>query len=165
MGVLTLILEGERPVSWNKFWQQRHWSERSREKNRVALLVRAALPQAVLDGEDWPLRKSCEERPEIVITAYMARPLIDVDNLCTKVYVDALKGWVIEDDDPAHVAAVIPRVVVDRTWPRIEIKISSVFVDEMDVSDGRRGDGDDGAGGAGGVAVDCPAPAEYARGC
>lgn len=146
MSDLTLVLEGERPISWNKFWAMRHWSTRSREKQRVQNLVRAALPHRVLDGEGWPLR----EPAAIVITAFMEKRLIDVDNLCTKVYVDALKGWVIEDDDPRHVVSVIPRVVQDRAWPRMEIKVSSVYADEIE--NVRRGTDPDRAGRVGGVA-------------
>lgn len=148
--MLTLILEGERPISWNKFWAMRHWSERSREKQRVQQLVRAALPYAVLNGEGYPLR----EPVAITVTAYMDKRLIDADNLCTKIYVDALKGWVIEDDDPAHVVQVTPVIVYSATWPRIEIKVVE-YDSETECVDGRRGRrlNSDRAGGAGGLAV------------
>ena len=118
--MLTLTLPDERPISWNAFYAGAHWSRRKAEKDRVWLAVRAAFPRAVIDGDDWPAR--CRVRIEV--TAYVKERPMDADNVCTKLYVDALKGWVIPDDDGQWVETVVPRVRVDRQRPRLEIHIA-----------------------------------------
>ena len=40
---VLIVLDGERPFSWNKYWSGMHWSKRSAEKDRVQMLVRAEL--------------------------------------------------------------------------------------------------------------------------
>jgi hypothetical protein len=114
---LLLVLPGERPLSWNQFYTGRHWAVRKGAKDRVHQLVRAELPRVVVDGEGFPVPWVVR----ITVTAYCAGPLLDADNVCTKLYVDALKGWVIEDDDPTHVECVVP--VVRRGSPRVEILV------------------------------------------
>jgi Holliday junction resolvase RusA-like endonuclease len=83
-------------------------------------VVRAAFPLDVVDGFGWPIR----ERVRIEVTAYVKDKPMDADNVCTKLYVDALKGWVIPDDDGRWVETVIPRVQVDKANPRVEITVT-----------------------------------------
>jgi Holliday junction resolvase RusA-like endonuclease len=116
---LTLILPGERPISWNAFYAGGHWSKRKMEKDRVWLVVRSSFPRAVVDGAGWP----AQERVRIEVTAFVKERPMDADNVCTKLYVDALKGWVIPDDDGQWVETVIPRVQIDPANPRVEIVI------------------------------------------
>jgi hypothetical protein len=117
---LTITLPGERPTSWNKFYSGSHWTKRKAAKDMTRLAVRQALPPQVINGEGWPAPGPVR----ITVTAYMAGRLYDVDNVCTKLYVDALKGWVINDDSPAHVTAVTPVVRrVDKGGPRVELVI------------------------------------------
>ncbi len=117
---LTITLPGERPTSWNKFYAGSHWTKRKAAKDQAALTVRQALPPQVINGEGWPAPGPVR----ITVTAYMAGRLYDVDNVCTKLYVDALKGWVINDDGPAHVTAVTPVVRrADKGGPRVELVI------------------------------------------
>lgn len=122
MTALHLVLDGERPPSWNQFYACGHWSIRKAAKDRVTLRVRAALPRAVVDGVGFPVVGPVR----ITVAAYFARRPLDVDNVCTKLYVDALKNWVIVDDDPAYVVAVVPVVRVDRERPRVEIIVETV---------------------------------------
>src|SRR4030042_1866323 len=90
----TLILEGERPVSWNTYYAGSHWSIRDKEAKRVHALVRAAL-----DPELEPFTG----RVSIQITAYVKNKPMDCDNLAGKLYVDGLKGWWFEDDTPDYI--------------------------------------------------------------
>lgn len=117
---LTITLPGERPTSWNKFYSGSHWTKRKAAKDMTRLAVRQALPPQVINGEGWPAPGPVR----ITVTAYMAGRLYDVDNVCTKLYVDALKGWVINDDSPAHVTAVTPVVRrADKGGARVELVI------------------------------------------
>lgn len=116
---LTLVLPGERPISWNTFYAGGHWSRRKTEKDRVRLVVRAAFPRAVIDGDGWPVQR----RVRIEVTAVVKDRPMDADNVCTKLYVDALKGWVIPDDNGEWVETVVPRVKVDPVNPRVEIVV------------------------------------------
>jgi Holliday junction resolvase RusA-like endonuclease len=116
---LVLTMPDERPLSWNAFYAGGHWSKRKAEKDRVWLVVRSAFPAEVVDGFGWPVT----ERVKIEVTAYVKSSPMDADNVCTKLYVDALKGWVIPDDDGKWVETVIPRVKIDKANPRLEIRI------------------------------------------
>ena len=115
---LVITLPGERPTSWNKFYSGSHWTKRKAAKDQAALTVRQALPPQVINGEGWPARGPVR----ITVTAYMTGRLYDVDNVCTKLYIDALKGWVIKDDGPDLVTAVTP-VVKRSSSPRVELVI------------------------------------------
>jgi Holliday junction resolvase RusA-like endonuclease len=121
MTPITLTLPDERPISWNAFYAGAHWSKRKAEKDRVWLAVRASFPRAVVDGVGWPASR----RVRIEVTVYVKDKPMDADNVCTKLYVDALKGWAIPDDDGKWVETVIPRVRVDKANPRVEIRIES----------------------------------------
>jgi hypothetical protein len=118
--MITIVIPNERPISWNAFYAGAHWSKRKAEKDRVWLTVRAALPDEVIDGFGFPIR----DRVCIEVTAYVKSSPMDADNVCTKLYVDALKGWIIPDDSGEWVETVIPRVRIDKNNPRIEIKVT-----------------------------------------
>ena len=119
MTELVLTLPAERPMSWNAFYSGKHWTVRSREKDRVTQVVRAALPADVVNAIGWPATRPVR----IELTAYVKGRAMDADNVCSKLYIDALKGWVINDDDPAHVSEVVHRVIVDKRDPRVEIRV------------------------------------------
>lgn len=116
---VVLVLEGERPLSWNKLYSgSLHWSKRSAEKDRVRLTVRSALdPQQVI-----PFTTPVH----ITVRAYFAdgRRLLDADNIASKFYIDALIGWYIEDDTPTYVSSVCTSSQMDRDNPRVEIQIT-----------------------------------------
>ena len=117
---LVITLPGERPTSWNKFYAGSHWTKRKAAKDQAKLAVRRALPTEVINGDGWPAPGPVR----ITVIAHMAGRLYDVDNVCTKLYVDALKGWVIKDDSPAHVVAVTPVVRrADKGSARVELVI------------------------------------------
>ena len=93
-----------------------HWSQRSREKDRVHLAVRAALD---------PNEEMFEGRVHITVSAYFddGRRFLDPDNLASKLYIDGLCGWLIKDDTSEYVASVTTMTAMDRDRPRVEITI------------------------------------------
>lgn len=93
----TIRLLGERAVSWNDYWSGKHWSERSRRKKETQLLVRCNF-----DADD----PTYTVPVDITITAAYKRNPVDPDNVCSKAYIDALKGYLIRDDSPLFVRSV-----------------------------------------------------------
>ncbi len=111
---MIIVLNGERPFSWNRYWAGLHWAKRSKEAERVRLLVLAAIPPDCVIF-DHPVR--------LIFTVYFKGKMQDASNICIKPYEDALIGFLIADDAPEHVASVtaIPRK--DNKNPRMEIEI------------------------------------------
>jgi hypothetical protein len=112
---VTIILEGEVPISWNKFYAGVHWSERSAEKKRVKRCV-----QAALTGKEQVFAKPVR----IVFTAYFEGRRLDPDNVCGKLYIDALKDVLLENDSSVQVRSVLCECLCDKSRPRLEIKLS-----------------------------------------
>lgn len=111
---MIIRLDGERPLSWNRFYAGMHWSERQAQIGVARILVLNALPVEAL----------MFERPvDIIITAYFNSRPQDPDNICSKLYIDALVGRLIEDDTPTHVASVTTRSRIDKEKPRVEIEV------------------------------------------
>ncbi len=111
--LLFISLDGERPASWNKFYSGTHFTTRTAEVARVRRVVRAALD---------PTTTVMFAQPVVVaLIAYFHDHIQDADNLAVKLYVDALKGWCLEDDDPAHVAGVYTASRHDKARPRVEL--------------------------------------------
>jgi hypothetical protein len=94
-----------RAVSLNKY-QRMFWGERARHRRDTMLLVRAAMPMPVINAQGWPATQPVR----ITVTATMKPPVLDADNVVVKDIIDALKEWVIEDDDAAYVTTVQPVV-------------------------------------------------------
>ena len=114
MRTVLLVLPNERPVSWNDFYSGQHWSVRKAEKDRVQMVVRSVLdPDTIVF--DRPV--------EITVSAYFDKRPMDSSNIAAKLYEDAIKGWIIQDDDWRHVRSVTTRSHMDRKNPRVEILI------------------------------------------
>lgn len=113
----TLVLPGERPVSWNEYYAGSHWSKRNDEAMRVHSIVRAAL-----DPNDDPF----QGRVDIDVVVYADSRPMDPDNVCAKLYVDALKGWWIEDDTRQYVRIISTGVEIDKDNPRTEITATQI---------------------------------------
>ena len=111
---MKIVLEGEKPQSWNAYYAGKHWTERHAEVARVRALVLASLPLYVAMFK-CPVT--------ITLTAFFKGRSLDPDNICAKIYIDALCGRVLEDDTPSHVHSVTTASRVDRENPRIEIEI------------------------------------------
>lgn len=111
---LKLVLEGEKPSSWNDFYSGKHWSVRQKEAERVHSLVRSALPM--------PCPKFAQCHIEFV-AYFKDNTRRDLDNICTKLYIDGLVGHVIEDDRYTILQRLTVSAGVDKTRPRLEITI------------------------------------------
>ena len=110
---LVIVIEGEIAPSWNKATAHQHWRAYDVLRVRVGWAVRGAL-----NGEeemfDCPV--------DIEIVAYYKKDAIDSDNIMAKVYIDALKGRLIKDDDRRYLRRVTtetrmgaPKVVITIT--------------------------------------------------
>lgn len=78
-----------------------HHTKRTAMKNEWRMLVLEAL-----SGEEEMFAVPVH----ILVVAEYIGNKCDVDNLCTKLVIDGLKGRVICDDDPRYVAAVTSHV-------------------------------------------------------
>ena len=120
---MKIVLEGERPISWNKMYSGMHWTKRKEEADRVHQLVWATLYQF----DDMPYQHSDfmkDGRVDIIVTAYFKNRPLDPDNICSKLYIDGLVGNVIEDDTREFVRRVSTQSEVDKENPRVEIDVT-----------------------------------------
>lgn len=69
---------------------------------------------------------TCNKRVEIEVVGYFDKRPLDADNICSKIYLDSLKGWLIEDDSPKFVDRVSTASRIDKENPRVEITLSEV---------------------------------------
>lgn len=113
----TIILHGERPISWNKFYSGNHWTVRREEADRVHMLMRAAID---------PTADQYRSPVHIHIIVYFDRRPMDADNIAAKLYIDGLKPWLIRDDTPECVRSVTTSSRIDKVAPRIEIHIEAI---------------------------------------
>jgi Holliday junction resolvase RusA-like endonuclease len=114
MNSITIIIPGERPMSWNEMYSGGHWSKRSKEKNRVKMLVRAHMDPNV---------RPFQLPVDITVTTYFGQRPLDADNIADKFYIDALCGWYITDDTRQFVRSAKTISELDKKNPRIEIEI------------------------------------------
>jgi Holliday junction resolvase RusA-like endonuclease len=114
---VKLTIPNHRPISWNRLYTQRHWSKRKALADEAHLLTLAAIP-----GDVAPYNVPVD----ITVTAYNRKPL-DADNIASKLYIDGLKGRLIEDDSPAYVHNVTTRSF--KGDPRVEIEINELLHD------------------------------------
>ena len=112
-----IVLDGERPMSWNAFYSGVHWKVRQNEANRVHWLVREKL-NTDADAYTVPVT--------MTVTAYFNSHPMDASNICAKLYEDALTGLVLVDDSPKYVDSVTTRSRIDKQRPWVEILISPV---------------------------------------
>lgn len=112
---MKIILNGENPQSWNAYYSGSHWSNRAEEAERVRLLVRSALPR------DIPQFQKCH----IKISVFFGDKRIhDVDNICAKFYIDALKAaGVMPDDNYKYVPMLTVFCAHDKGKQRVEIEV------------------------------------------
>lgn len=114
-----------RATSMNK-WMRMHWRTQRRHRDDVAAVVRGALPWQVIQRFEnrYPVQKPVR----VHIAAYMRPPLLDADNIVAKDLIDALKGWVIRDDDK--------RFVDDVTVTVKKNPVDAIVIDIYEVSPG-----------------------------
>jgi len=117
---VRIILDGERPQTWNKYWSGQHWAVRKADADRVHMLVRAAIDPSKAFIYDNPVK--------ITISVWFKSHPQDAPNICTKPYIDALQNWYIEDDNPKFLPRVEAASYVDKRRPRLEIEIEELIV-------------------------------------
>lgn len=118
MTVVKLVLEGERPISWNQLYSSNlHWSQRKTEAFRAHMLVDVEcrelgdLPVLV-----YPVY--------LIFIAYLKSNPMDWDNITTKLYTDGLvHAGLLKDDKPSLVPGGCTFSLLDRKNPRLEIFI------------------------------------------
>lgn len=113
-----IVLPGERPPSWNDSYAGQHWTKRQAAIERVRMAVRAAIDPDECQPFAVPV---C-----ITVTVYFADKPQDADNIPAKLYVDALKGWVLRDDDGRYVRSVTTVTELDARRPRVVIDVEPV---------------------------------------
>jgi Holliday junction resolvase RusA-like endonuclease len=114
---MKIVIPDHRGPSWNDFYSGGHWSKRKDAKDIAHQLVRAAI-----DPNVTPF--NCQV--DIYTTVYFASKPQDSDNICDKLFNDALKGWVIREDDKRYVRWAATRAEVDKDNPRVEIEVVPV---------------------------------------
>lgn len=97
MQKIEITIPDYRAVSWNKLYAGQHWSKRTEMK-----LLAKALVREQLDPNQQPF----QEPVDISIIAVYKHHPVDSDNVCDKILIDALKDFVIVDDDIAYVRRV-----------------------------------------------------------
>ena len=114
---MTIILHGERSPSQNTYYSAPHWSTRSRLARQIHGTVRRRLMAMGIEPGT-----TCNRRVDIEVIGYFDQRPLDSDNVCAKIYIDALRGWLLEDDSPRWVRRVTTesRVSMD---PRVEITL------------------------------------------
>jgi hypothetical protein len=115
MLAMKIVLPNERPMSWNDFYSNKHWSRRAAEAKRVHELLWYAIP--------YHQKKIFTERVSIFMVAYFKDHPQDSSNICVKLYEDGLKNILIKDDSRQYVGFVITRSEVDLKHPRVELTI------------------------------------------
>lgn len=115
--MIRIVLVGENPASWNKYWAGVHWTKRKADRDRIHLLVREQIDPETAKMFDVPVH--------IHINVWFKNKVVQLDaqNICNKPYIDALQGWYIEDDGPDHVPYFTSASFIDRRRPRLEIEI------------------------------------------
>lgn len=125
--IYKLVLEGERPPSWNNLWSGK-WrkDERSTEKTRMHFVVKAALSyNPPPEITDYPVF--------LLFRVYEAKRAIDYDNYILKGYTDTLvECGVLKDDNPKYVRGGMVVTYVDKNNPRVEIEIYNMVNSSLD---------------------------------
>lgn len=117
----TIVLKNHKPLSWNKLYPQAHWSYRQILAREIHSLMRAALVDAGIKpyGSAYIIKESVR----IFFTAHTIGRGLDPDNVCTKIYIDALKGILLTDDNAFCVEEVSSKVIPKSATMQLEIAI------------------------------------------
>lgn len=121
METSTLVLEGERPLSWNKLYAGLHFRQRADYAAAKHLQVVAAV------REQFGIVTPVARRVRLTVRAYFDHHPMDASNICAKLYEDGLvAAGVLFDDSPQYVAAMTTESYIDKRRPRVEIEITEV---------------------------------------
>ncbi len=115
--MVRIVIPQHRGPSWNDFYSGGHWSKRKAAKDEAQQLVRAYLDPNV-DMFNVPV--------DIFVTVYFSSRPQDSDNICDKLFIDALKGRIIPEDDKRFVRWAATQAAEDKSNPRVEIEVIPV---------------------------------------
>ena len=115
MGSRKIVLEGYRPISWNKLYAGKHWRYRKLQADIAHGLVRLAI------GNEPDI---IESRVDIEVVVYFDKYPYDPCNIPAKLVIDGLLGIWLVDDNPKYVRSVTTRSEVDKDHPRLEMKVN-----------------------------------------
>lgn len=103
--------------SWNKLYSQAHWSKRKELVDdwhgRVSYYMMAQKIPRMLYEVPIDIKITCYYKDK--------RSIVDPDNVCDKLLIDALKDWVIKDDTYEYIKRVTTEARLDRENPRTEV--------------------------------------------
>lgn len=114
-------MQGERPPTWNKFYAGKHWTVRSKMKDRI----RRAVTEAVAEqyGENIPQFRG--KPVDVTVRAYYKHHPADSDNIADKLYIDALvEIGIIVDDDPRYVRLTTTQSIPNAPEFSVEIQVT-----------------------------------------
>jgi|SRR3954447_1534240 hypothetical protein len=116
---MKIVLPNERPISWNQWYAGEHWMVRKKKADEIHELMKYTLMQA----EYRPQVKIFPGKVDVRVTGYFKDRPLDPDNIVSKLYIDGLKGLLIEDDTHRHIRSVTTSSQMDKQNPRVEIDI------------------------------------------
>jgi len=118
MNKITLTIKDHQAVSWNSLYEQQHWSKRQELARTIHEYMLGSLPPG------W---RRFTKPVDITITAYYKNNLHrDSDNIASKLYIDGLKGRLLEDDDTRFVRRVTTEAVNGAGRNEVVIEIKEV---------------------------------------
>jgi hypothetical protein len=114
---MELLIRDHKAISWNQLYEQGHWTKRKRLADQIHKLVWAEVKAAKL--------KPIDGKVEIEIVAqFKTKRLRDVDNICSKLYVDGLKLAKVIKDDHFKIVTKITKSIVIGSSNQLKIKIT-----------------------------------------
>jgi len=118
---MRLELPDHKAVSWNKLYEQSHWTKRKQMADKIHKTVWVYCQQQnIKKVKDYPLIIE-------VKAFYSTKHLRDADNICSKVYLDGLKqAGIIEDDDYRYVKRIEKEIIVGAEDNKVVIKTKEV---------------------------------------
>lgn len=97
--MIEIIIEGK-AISWNKLYTAKHWIYRKRIADKAHKEVIKSCKKFVDKKLNTPI--------DVIIVAYFKdNRRRDVDNICSKIYIDGLvRAGLIKDDSSNYVSSV-----------------------------------------------------------
>lgn len=98
MATMLIDLPNLRCPSQNEYYSTPHWSKRNGRAREIKELVWGRLLElGIRQGE------TCNRLVAITVVAFCVPPVLDSSNVAGKLFEDAIKGWLLEDDSIDYV--------------------------------------------------------------
>ena len=98
MGAMIIDIPNLRCPSQNEYYSTPHWTQRNGRAKEIKELVWARLLElGIRQGE------TCNKLIALTVVAFCTPPCLDSSNVAGKLFEDALKGWLLEDDSIQYV--------------------------------------------------------------